>query len=242
MDSKKPKYITEEEYKKSFSEPDGGSNTKEADTRAGRALAADLDIRKLEIGLYWTRATYFWAFIAAAFAGYALTYKTSLSSEPWLSLLFSSLGLIFSVAWYLVNRGSKFWQCNWERHVDLLEDMTLGPLYKYIAMDTKKGFLTSPGTFSVTKINQMLGLFVSCIWLILFLKAIGSVSPDREFDVFKTALVVITVIAVILLFWKGRTDFKHAKSKIFERTFEIEKPNNTIEADAKRRAAGQHTQ
>jgi hypothetical protein len=236
MGSDKLKYITEEEYKKSFSEAAGRAETKEADTRAGRALAAALDIRKLEISLYWTRATYFWAFIATAFAGYALTYKTSLSNEPWLALLFSSLGLVFSVAWYLVNRGSKFWQCNWERHVDLLEGMTLGPLYKYIAMDTKNSFLTSPGAFSVTKINQMLGLFVSSIWLILFLKALGPVSFDRELDIFKTALVVLTVVAVILLWWKGKTNFQHAKTKIFERTFEIEKPNKANSADAKSRA------
>lgn len=225
MDSEKRRYITEEEYKNAFSEPQGNAETKEPDTRAGRALAAALDIRKFEVGLYWTRATYFWAFIAAAFAGYALTYKTSSSNEPWLSLLFSSLGLVFSFAWYLVNRGSKFWQCNWERHVDLLEGMTLGPLYKYIAIDTKNSFLTSPGTFSVTKINQMLGLFVSLIWLILFFKAVGPVSPDRELDIFKTALVIFTIIALFLLWRKGKTDFKHAKSRIFERTFEIEKPN-----------------
>ena len=29
-----------------------------------------MDIRKFEIDLYWKRAAYFWAFIAATFAGY----------------------------------------------------------------------------------------------------------------------------------------------------------------------------
>src|SRR5262249_38894798 len=121
-----------DEYKRKFSEPAlirPKDAPKEAETRAGRALASALDIRKFEIELYWKRATYFLAFIAAAFTGYAFTYKTAEEHEPWLATAFSSLGLVFSFAWYLVNRGSKFWQNNWERHVDLLEEMTLGPLY-----------------------------------------------------------------------------------------------------------------
>lgn len=65
-----------EEYRAAFANPpDGKAPEKESDTRAGRALALALDIRKFEIDLYWKRATYFWAFIAAAFAGYALTYN-----------------------------------------------------------------------------------------------------------------------------------------------------------------------
>src|SRR5277367_3518599 len=112
--SKVSKRISEEDYKADFADI----------AKKRKALEYALDIRKFEIDLYWKRATYFWAFIAAAFAGYGLTYKTAADLEPWLSTVFSSLGLVFSVAWHLVNRGSKFWQNNWERHVDLLEDMT----------------------------------------------------------------------------------------------------------------------
>jgi len=35
-----------------------------------KALQLAHDIRKFEIDLYWKRATYFWTFIAATFAGY----------------------------------------------------------------------------------------------------------------------------------------------------------------------------
>jgi hypothetical protein len=69
---------------------------------------------------------------------------------------------VFSVGWYLVNRGSKAWQKNWEAHVDLLEDEVIGPLYKttinrykYELMDPVDAF-----PFSVSKINQLLSLFV----------------------------------------------------------------------------------
>ena len=98
--------MTEKEYKELFKESSKNSKghsqefkeIKEADTRAGRALTLALDLRKFEIELYWKRATYFWGFIATAFAGYAITYKTVSGQEPWLNLLFSSLGLIFSWA------------------------------------------------------------------------------------------------------------------------------------------------
>lgn len=50
-----------EDYKKSFLD-DVEKNEK--------ALAYALDIRKFEIDLYWKRASYFWTFIAATFAGF----------------------------------------------------------------------------------------------------------------------------------------------------------------------------
>jgi hypothetical protein len=217
--------VNVEEYRAGFAEPspgaDGEERPKEGDTRAGRALALALDIRKFEIDLYWKRATYFWAFIAAAFAGYALTYKSSTDHEPWLSLLFSSLGLVFGFAWYLVNRGSKFWQNNWERHVDLLEDMTLGPLYKVVAKSPEWNPLTAAGAFSVTKINQMLSLYVTVVWSMLLAKEMGPISPDRALDSSKILIAVLTTLALGLLIWFGRTRAHHGVSTLTPRTFEI---------------------
>ena len=223
--------MTEAEYKRAFSEPPSKDATekeadtragrsagrltrrrpavaseKEADTRAGRALALALDIRKFEIELYWKRATYFWGFIAAAFAGYALTYKSAADHEPWLGLLFSSLGLVFSWAWFLVNRGSKFWQQNWERHVDLLEGMTLGPLYKTMAVDpNSRNPLTAAGRFSVTKINQMLSAFVTLIWVVLCVKSLWPLSLALEPDYFRISICVVTAFCLFFLWLWGRS-------------------------------------
>jgi hypothetical protein len=233
--------MTPEQYKAKFAEPTQKTQTpesnaedqapqkpsseksaKEADSRAGRALSLALDIRKFEIELYWKRATYFWAFIAAAFAGYALTYKTATEHEPWLSLLFSALGLIFSVAWYLVNRGSKFWQNNWERHVDMLEDLTVGPLYKIVATSDEGNWLTAAGQYSVSKINQLLSLFMTLIWVVLFAKSFGPVSNERELDFPKTAILIVTVVGIFALLKWGKSNIRHSKVKLTERTFEVE--------------------
>lgn len=98
--------MNKEQYEKSFDGdvPGGNKNTK-----AEKALDLALDIRKFEIELYWKRATYFWTFIGAALAGYALVYAKAETKNSWLLLVFSCLGFLFSIAWYLVNRGSKFW-------------------------------------------------------------------------------------------------------------------------------------
>lgn len=217
--------MNKEEYKSRFADTSsdhGTGNVKDADSRAGRALDYALDIRKFEIELYWKRATYFWAFIAASFAGYALTYKTAANHEPWLSLLFSALGLIFSFTWYLVNRGSKFWQNNWERHVDLLEDMTLGPLYKIVASNDESNPLTAAGRYSVTKLNQILSLLVTVFWVLLFLKSIGPISLDKSIDPYKLAIAILTIAGLFTLWKLGRTKATHATTRLYERTFDIE--------------------
>jgi len=130
-----------------------------------KALELSLDIRKFEIELYWKRATYFWTFIGVAFAGYGLAYKATGDSSQWITLVFSCLGLLFSVAWYFVNSGSKFWQNNWERQVDIFEDEVIGPLYKTIVKDPNKpNILTSGRQYSVSRINQILSFFISLFW------------------------------------------------------------------------------
>lgn len=220
--------MTTTEYKARFAEPHPSRPQdvlEEHDTRAGRALAYALDIRKFEIDLYWKRATYFWTFIGAAFVGYGITYKTSADHEPWLSVVFSSLGLVFSFSWYLVNRGSKFWQNNWERHVDLLENMTLGPLYKIVSVSKesiKGNPLSSPAQFSVSKVNQILSVFVALIWLILFVKALLPISIDLAPDFYKIVVLHLTIVFLLLLYYYGKSSSQYSESGLHERSEQLE--------------------
>lgn len=97
-------------------------NTDDANKRKC-AYELALEIRQFEIELYWKRAAYFWTLLAATFAGYfALASSDRAHIHPNLLFLVSCIGLVLSTGWYLVNRGSKYWQENWERHVDSLED------------------------------------------------------------------------------------------------------------------------
>lgn len=140
-------------------------------------LSQILDIRKFEIQLYWTRTSFFWTIIGSIIAGYFLVFAIPEKNVNLNKILFclSNLGLTFSVGWYFANRGSKYWQVNWEKHLDTIEDDIIGPLYKTTISrshyrTTKQFFkLLSPYPFSVSKINQVLNIVVIGFWLIIIL-------------------------------------------------------------------------
>jgi hypothetical protein len=171
------------------------------------ALGHALDIRKFEIELYWKRASYFWAFIAATFAGYFILQKDQTGPFE-SSYIVACLGFTFSVAWYFVNRGSKVWQRNWETQVDLLEDEIMGPLYKIGVNRYTYSFVNVEGgyPFSPTNINHILGLFVTSIWLYLLLRLlVDSIRQHQRLSWTTIGVSVITVCTVLLFLTKGRT-------------------------------------
>lgn len=213
--------MNQEEYEKHF---DGNVPGNKEMTRAEKALDLALDIRKFEIELYWKRATYFWTFIGAALAGYALVYARSVNKDSWLLLVFSCLGFLFSIAWYLVNRGSKFWQNNWERHVDLLENKVVGPLYKTIAHSTQQGSnpLTAPSEYSVSKINQILSFFISVFWLLLIIKSLLPICSSLAPDYFKISVLALTLGAASCLFVFGKSGNKETKTTLQPRKVTVE--------------------
>lgn len=190
-------------YKAAFRE------SKPADTKATKALDVALDIRKFEIDLYWKRAAYFWAFTGAAFAGFlaVFTGRESEFRSPAL-LLVASLGMVFSVAWYFVNRASKFWQAYWEGHVDLLEDEVMGPLYKTgFVPPTTLLDLHAAYPFSVTRINQLLSLYFVVVFAGLVVHTLLTYEPlgNHANAVFPVTCTGAALFAVWALFHYGRT-------------------------------------
>ncbi len=144
--------------------------------------------RDFEIELYWKRATYFWAFIGATFAGYFIVLNNPKDvSANYPELVLAIMGFIFSLAWYLVNRGSKKWQENWENHIDMLEDEITGPIYKTVL---------NRNAPSVSRVNMTVSLFVTLLWGFFifhyfFEYCIGF--PHKD-------LVNILILIVILIF------------------------------------------
>jgi len=189
------------------------------------ALQHALDIRKFEIELYWKRATYFWAFIGATFAGYsAVQVSSSIESKDDLSVVLSCLGIVFSFGWYCVNRGSKQWQENWENHVDMLEDDVTGPLYKVVLGRPKsKGMkesishiITGPYAFSVSKINQMISLYVTILWFFLLYKSLPEFTFGLSINWEYVVVIGFTMLTCISFFIWGKTyrgSYKHLAHK-----------------------------
>jgi hypothetical protein len=201
----KKENATRSEYLSHFgaNKADAKEETQESKPdRIEKALEKAHDIRKFEIDLYWKRAAYFWAFSAAAFAGYFALQKTQMSpcdQEP--LYLLSCLGFSFSLAWYFVNRGSTTWQRNWEKHVDLLENEVTGPLYKMTLDRNSYKFwrLNSGYPFSPSKINGIIAAFIIVIWFAL---AVRAFCYQQAWDYVFAAIVGATVACL----WQfGRT-------------------------------------
>ncbi|UNV89545.1 MULTISPECIES: hypothetical protein [unclassified Comamonas] len=193
--------ITHEKYKEAF-------KGKEAE-----ALKQALDIRKFEIELYWKRATYFWTFIGATMAGFLAIQASSAENKQDLAVILACLGIVFSFAWVCVNRGSKFWQENWEKHVDVLEDEVTGPLYKTVMSRNSINsigekaihLITGPSYISVSKINQIISIYVSILWIILLFYSLPEFRFKNSINWFYVALTALSILICLSFVWLGRS-------------------------------------
>ena len=170
----------DEEYLKLFSD----DKPSETEKKHSSALKEALDIRKFEIDLYWRRTGFFWAFITIIYTALFSVFCKYIECPvkyflfvPVISTL-SGLGFFFSIAWHMVNKGSKFWQENWEKHVSLLEKSEIGPLYDVFLNPKTTGNRWNPTKefdFSVTKVNMWASSlisvlsFVGCIFCSIWL-------------------------------------------------------------------------
>jgi hypothetical protein len=114
--------------------------------------------RDFEIDNYWKRTLYFWGFQVASFAGYFTLFSKKGEHEPLLFCV-SCIGFITALAWVLANKGSKSWQENWEKHIDMLEDYITGPLYKIVSQQS----------YSVSRVNLGVSWFFTALWFMIAL-------------------------------------------------------------------------
>lgn len=184
--------------------------------RAERTFNFVVETRKFEIDLYWRRATYFWAFIAVTFAGY-ITLVEKGSDRNFETLLLICVGFLLSCAWHFTNLGSKVWQRHWEKHLDLLEDPFIGPLYKTV---------NKTKTFSVSKINSIVSFMFCILWVIIGIKHLHDTTVPFWSDDFKgfNYMVVAVLIGTILAFCSmffgyGRGRFRDQTIKMYRRKY-----------------------
>jgi len=195
------------QYLEYFKDQDDNKNQSKK-SKQKRALKYALDIRKFEIQLYWQRATYFWAFIAASFAGYFLMISSE--HKDLISILVVCiLGFVFSYSWYFVNKGSKYWQNNWERHVDYLEDEITGPLYKLVKNYDDSNFLNpiSEYPISVSKINQLLSLFITIVWVVLTVRSAHDIFTKWDISLIILLEIVFIAITTIIVYIFAKSHF-----------------------------------
>ena len=191
-----------DEYESNF----GTKNKMHIKERSIEVAEAALDRawknRDFEIELYWKRAAYFWTFIGVAFVGYTaiVTSETISKSSYQLEFLVTCLGFFSTLIWLLANEGSKKWQENWEYHIEMLENLITGPLYKTVKSGPK---------FSVSRLNKLLNQFILLIWFLLGLNYFFRNKlyiPSENVDVSSWIIFIFTCIfSICALFIKTRT-------------------------------------
>jgi hypothetical protein len=180
--------------------------------RQKEALIVALDTRKFEIELYWKRTTYFWAFIASTFAAYFLLLTSNkIDQIKGITIVVAAIGFFFSLGWYFVNRGSKYWQKNWERHVAFLESEIQGPLFSYVKIPEDKFWnIKGEYPFSVSKINQLLSLMMVVFWFGIFIFSIffsfNKLYYFKDIGLLWFSGIAMALIALLLILaWKFKT-------------------------------------
>ncbi|HDZ9329910.1 TPA: hypothetical protein RUZ39_003857 [Vibrio cholerae] len=210
----------DERYRKKF-----GIGDPEVPYSQKNKLALDyaLDIRKFEIELYWKRATYFWALIAVAFAGFfAVLGAEKIKEREFYSFIIANIGMVFTWSWFLVNRGSKFWQENWENHVNLLEDAVIGPLYKTTLHrpsslpvsesqgscchklnrfidDRAEEYVTGPRKISVSKVNQWVSFYTLMVWAFLGYSTLPEFDTSYPISWKHVGVFVLSVLVIFTM-------------------------------------------
>lgn len=143
------------------------------------AFQIALETRKFEIELYWKRTAYFVLFISAVFIGYYKIIQADDSiigiyQKEWLLLFLAALGFLLSLLWYMANRGSKFWQENWEAHIEMLSTHLGIPIFGIIKRrEHSTRNLMQEYPFSVSKVNQIVSLIITFTWLLMLCKEMG---------------------------------------------------------------------
>ncbi|HSX55683.1 MAG TPA: hypothetical protein VLG14_10320 [Sphingomonas sp.] len=128
--------------------------------RREAALKRAYELRSFEIELFWKRATFFFAGQVAIFAALAVMIRFD-QMQSFYALPVALLGVCTAWLGWRSAQGAKFWQQNWERHIDILEDDIEGRLHKIV-------WLGADGpSYSVSRAQIYQSLCLLSFWLIM---------------------------------------------------------------------------
>ena len=173
------------------------------------ALERAHDIRKFEIELYWKRSNYFWVLQGAVFAAIGFAWDNRASAvEIFLPVLLAGLGLLTAWAGYLAAQGSKFWQRNWEHHIDMLETEFEGNLYKSVYVGP------SGMKWSLSGMSESMALCFVGFWALVLVSVThqanphwnlipGNLTTPSPAELLTLLALILTVIGLRLLHLRG---------------------------------------
>jgi hypothetical protein len=172
------------------------------DERVKKIFDTASDIRKFEIELFWKRSLFFWGFIAAAFVAVA----TLKNEQPILSLLISEFGIVCSLAWTLGNRGSKYWQEQWEAKIEHVENYVTGPLFNREEPEKVEGSWLRGRRYSVSRLTIAVSDSALLLWFAVYFRQIwicmnyGTPSKLVPWQILAVSAPVIVVVVLMVIY------------------------------------------
>lgn len=132
-----------------------------------------IKVRNLELKFFWSRSLFFGGFILALFVSYYHFSNPTDSSANFgvLHSMTPALGILFSLAWSLANRGGKYWYESWEQKISATEDLLIEEpfFHRWEPRDRGKCWYFRGQLYSVSKIAILLSDVVLLSWAVIFL-------------------------------------------------------------------------
>ena len=193
--------------------------------------------RDFEIAHVWNRAIFLTAFLIACFAGYGTVLlamvkpaECCVRSEIVNALAFclTLIGIVVSVLWIMMAKGSKKWYERWENAIEAFRkspkyrdafegkvDEIAGMKHSDIEGFKEFGdpdasdciFNTDGGNYSVSRINVFIGQFSLLVWLVLMVYhlicAFAIAFWERKIELIPSRWIpwVLIIVAGLLFFW-----------------------------------------
>jgi hypothetical protein len=177
-----------------------------------KILELTADVRKFEIGLFWSRSLFFWGFTSVAIASYGAAYS---KGPKELQFAAACLGIVCSIVWTLTNRSSKYWQKVWEvKAANASCDAVGRDIFKQPrsgALSLKEEIKAFPWWskhFSVSKLAIAFSEFTALVWLGLAFKATayGEWLPPRYTVLFAGICTGIYLIYIVVMCGPDKTE------------------------------------
>ncbi|WP_018464565.1 RipA family octameric membrane protein [Segatella paludivivens] len=141
-------------------------------------------LRSFEISNLWQRSIFLSAMIVLLFTGYGYMISEIIRPQAQLLLIneicsgISIIGLVFSIIWVMMAKGSKAWFEVYERRICEIEkekELKICQKYAMQTAECKPWSLNSnllngsAGAYSVSKLNIFIGQILVLIWLIVII-------------------------------------------------------------------------
>ncbi len=189
--------------------------------------------RDFEISHVWQRAVFLSAFLLACYAGYGSAVVSFCTSEDLRvpfpianAMLFAValVGLLLSMVWIMMAKGSKAWYEHYEAAIDAFEKncgAEFGCVMRVKRADEENSGFECPstsswlwntkgGAYSVAKINVVIGHVSTLIWLSLLMSHVFLAREEYSTwnaakrvlcEIVNVRFLAVIACSVLLLFW-----------------------------------------